>query len=236
MSSVKAIAVDRGGNIYVSNEGGPVSGNLERRSGVTIYPAGSDGNVKPIATLRGTSVDMTKPCCDPCGNNTGIQNAFGIAVDSHGNLYVADYSSEYGPSVLVFSSGTRGNARPASVISGPHTGLHGPTAIAVDSQGDIYVADDDSRTRRGSILLYRAGSNGDAPPIGVIERDGGMFSQIALDHGGNIYATTAVVELADPPSVSVFARGATTPRAIISGDATGLLNGGGIAIGPYFIH
>jgi len=250
--SPKAIAVDSAGNIYVANEEGiPPGPNIERPAGISVYPAGSNGDVKPNATVRGADVNMNLrcPCTDTCcGNDTGIQNPYGIAVDLHSNLYVTTTSGcpkRVGESVRVFPSGSSGNVRPSATISGARTGLDSPAGVALDSRGNIYVA---NAGRYGvgrhdfpaSIRIYSAGSNGDVPPISTITGsntglDGRTVRGIALDPRGDLYLTSDGHDSTES-SVTVYAAGSNgnvKPIAVIGGDNTGLFGAGGIAIGPY---
>ena len=44
-------------------------------------------------------------------------------------------------SVFVYSAGSHGDAAPLATISGSNTGLMEPCGVALDSAGNIYVAD-----------------------------------------------------------------------------------------------
>jgi hypothetical protein len=252
--SPKAMALNSRGNIYVANEEGIAPGpNIERPGGVSVYPAGSNGDVKPSAYIRGADVNMKLPCpCTDtcCGNDTGIQNPYGIAVDLQSNLYVTSTSGcprSKGESVRVFPAGSDGNVKPSAIISGPHTGLTAPNSVAMDSRGDIYVTDYRGQTRegrtivykKGSIIIYRPGSSGDAAPMARIagpktgiDRPG----KIALDSKDRIYVANTTVGPSETESIEVFDAGSNgdlAPRAIIGGDSTGLDGIAGMAIGPY---
>ncbi len=106
------VAVDASGNIYVTDFEGADGG------AVTIYPAGSGGNIAPSATISGSSTDLSMPT--------------GIALDASGNIYVANQN---GNTVTVYPPGSNGNVEPSSVIGGSNTGLFNPTGIAVDASG-----------------------------------------------------------------------------------------------------
>ena len=248
--SPKAIAVDSKGNIYVSNEGGiPPGPNIERPGGVAIYPPGSNGNVKPSAMVRGADVNMQLPCADTCcGNDTGIQNPFGIAVDPRATIFVTTTSGcpqRLGESVRVFPAGSNGNVRPGAVISGANTGLDSPAGVAVDPRGNIYVANAGGYGvgRSGfptGIRIYTIGTNGNVPPIATISGSntglsGRNVRGIALDSKENIYITSDGRDGMES-SITVFKAGSNgnvKPIAVIGGDNTGLSGAGGIAIGPY---
>ena len=67
------IALDSRANIYVSN----YEGGSNHIGTITVYAAGSNGDTTPIATIGGP--------------DTGLNHPFGIAVDSGGKIYVANF-------------------------------------------------------------------------------------------------------------------------------------------------
>ncbi len=190
------IAADATGKVYVANQGAV---NCNRQScyhtgldNVAAYRAGSDGNAKPSAVIRGL--------------DTGLASPSAIAVDHRGDIYVANlgpmkcrpYCScvPSGPgSITVYAPGSNGDVRPITTISGAQTKLGLPYGIALDSNRNIYVlnatgfgevcinfgsgptpatnflgnvAGAGTYGIRGPILVFAAGSNGDAAPIGAI--------------------------------------------------------------------
>src|SRR6185436_19964258 len=110
-------ALDSSGRIYVTNS-----------ESVTIYPAGTEHNVRPVATLRGDATRLVGP--------------LGIAVDSTDRIYVAN--RERGPdsqqpaSVTVYRAGADGNVEPSGIITGAAIGSN-PSGVAVDGNGMLYV-------------------------------------------------------------------------------------------------
>ncbi len=143
LDSPAGIALDSQGNIYVANDlGGPVvAGECYDKGTVTVYPAGSHGNVAPIATISGAETELAYP--------------IGIALDSGGNIYVgnsdtANTSSylKYEPSITVYPAGSNGNTSPVATITGDNTDLGYPLSIALDSSGNIYAADS------GNVVVY----------------------------------------------------------------------------------
>ncbi len=272
------IAVDSSGKIYVAD---PYAGSL------FVYAAGSNGNAAPIATISGSNTGLSAPlgpdtiALDSSGNiyvtasvfgtgiesvfvyaalgsstgmldeapiatiggsNTGLTSPQGIALDSNGNIYVADFG---GPSVLVYSAKSDGNIAPIATISGANTGLIGPAGIAVDSSDKIYVAD----MSAASVLVYPALGSSTGPldefPIATISGNNTALTVpigIALDSGGEIYVSSIAIpnlSFADAGGVLVYpALGSSSgvldefPSATIGGPLTELNLVGSLAIGP----
>jgi sugar lactone lactonase YvrE len=215
----EGIALDSSGNIYVADAGA---------ASVFVYSAGSNGNAAPIATIS--------------GGNTGLTVPIGIALDSIGNIYVTDQTAT---SVFVYpalgnSTGTL-NEAPTASISGDSTELSTPAGIAVDSSGKIYVADSGA----ASVFVYPAlgsstGTLNEAPTASISGGSTELSSPagIAVDSSGNIY-------VADSGAKSVFVYPAlggsgwvsgspatytVAPTASISGSSTGLTSPNGIAL------
>jgi sugar lactone lactonase YvrE len=195
------------GDIYVANGlGGAGYGN------VTIYSAGSNGNVAPIGTIG--------------GSNTGLSSPSELRLDAGGNVYVPN--AQYG-TITVYGAGSVGNVAPLQTISGYNTGLLAPTALALGSSSTpatIYAANDITGSH-AAINVFSPGSNGDVPPIRTIEGAKTKLATadgIALDSGGKIYVSNYY-----PGKITVYAasaEGNVKPIAV----RKGLSNPEGIAI------
>ncbi len=215
----QGIALDSSGKIYVADDG-PFGGGP---GSVFIYPAGSNANTAPTATIS--------------GSNTALSYPQGIALDSSGNIYVTDESAT---SVFIYSAGSKGNVAPTATISGSDTDLDTPEGIALDSSRNIYVADDgdDSCDGTESVYVYPAGSSSNAAPSATIS--GGNTGLcypygIALDSSGNIYVADegAASVFVFPPLASLPSQPNypnVRPIATISGSNTGLSGPYGIAL------
>ena len=154
LDNPSGIGIDSTGKIYVANRGG----GRTNESSMTVYAAGSSGNMKPIATIAGPDTGLDDPC---------------IAVDSNGKIYAGNSND----SITVYLPGSDGNVKPIATIIGPdqgdETGLSQPNGIAIDSRGNIYAANAmDSRWYSDSpgfnVTVYRAGSNGNVKPIATL--------------------------------------------------------------------
>ena len=181
------VALDARGSISVLNS----------NNAITVYPAGSTGNVTPSATI----------------NLSGNIYPAGIARGSDGQLYVANqgecasngqncHQTSLG-AIEIYPAKADGNAKPDAVISGYLTGLASPSAIAVSKRGNIFVANrgpivcsnlpgvsECSSIGDGSITVYAAGSTGNSEPIATIQGPQtrlGVPEEIAVDSSENIY-------------------------------------------------
>jgi hypothetical protein len=109
------IALGRQGGIYVVNYDSP---NRPAPGSVTVYPAGTNGNVAPLRTIS--------------GSNTGLFGSLGIARDGSG-IHVVNQQGGIGRlgSVTAYATGANGNVAPIQTISGPNTQLKHPAGVAV---------------------------------------------------------------------------------------------------------
>jgi hypothetical protein len=202
------------GNIFVANS------NLSGDDRVTVYAAGSSGNVTPIQTIS--------------GSNTGLSDILGIAVGTAGDIFVSSSGGGSGSGhVSVFAAGANGNVAPSQSISGPLTGIDQPYGLAVDPPGNIYVVNNAGE----SVTVFSPGANGNVAPIRTISGSHTGFGDapigIAWGHGppaaGRIYVTQG------NDAVAVFhagANGNATPVKTISGALTDLNQPWAVALGP----
>jgi hypothetical protein len=210
-----AIAVDASGNVYVTQFSGPNGSSCAGE--VTVYAAGSNGNIAPSAIISGCSTELSMP--------------IGIALDSSGNIYVVNLSiansnAENNPSITVYSAGSSGNVSPVAVIAGSATALSNPQAIALDSGGDIYVS---GYTSSGSAIdMYGAGSKGNVSPTATITGSATQLASITgltIDSDGNLYALNNAGGPAFAGSITVYSVGATgdaKPVRTITSSFTGI--------------
>jgi serine/threonine protein kinase, bacterial len=136
------VALDKAGDVFVTNQG--------------MY-----GRVVELAS--GSSTSTVLPF-------TGLYQPQGLAVDSAGAVYVADFNNR----VVKLAAGSNNQA----VL--PFTGLSYPEGVAVDTQGSVYVAD------RGNsrVVKLAAGSNSQAVlPFADLKNPDG----VAVDTAGNVY-------------------------------------------------
>lgn len=113
----------------------------------------------------------------PIGVISGFNRPAGLAVDTKGNLYVANTSSF---DIPVFK---RGQITPFRTLSDPN---ELPYSIAVSRNGTVYVANIAQPSfSQGNVVLYAPGSN--TPSAVYIDPNIKQPSSIAVDGSGNIF-------------------------------------------------
>ncbi len=188
--------------VYVSNAG---------YSSILTFPAHGAGNAPPKILS---------------GPLTGLQDPVGIFVDAFKDIFVVNTVAG---TVLEFSPGKSGNAKPIATITGTNTGLDLPDNVALDGVGNIYVTN--SGQVVDSVTEYAPESNGNVLPIATISgAQTGLAGPtgIVIDRKGVIYVANSSAS-----SITEYAAGSTgdaAPTATITGSDTGLLGPVGITL------
>jgi hypothetical protein len=231
-----AVAIDASGNLYIA------AGTSH-----AVYKVAAQGNVISTVTTSG---------CGTGAVATTLQNAAGIAVAPSGEIYVSDsnanhvcrISSDY-TTVSVYAGFSTGSAGVAG-DGGPATsaGLQGPRGLALDSSGNLYIADATNHRIRmvdrvtGNIST-KAGMLGGAAAFGF-SGDGGPATAarlnlpvaVALDAIRNIYISDSNNNrIRRVDSGGTITTIAGSPVSTFSGDlgpatSAGLLSPSGVAL------
>ncbi|MGB7761281.1 MAG: IPT/TIG domain-containing protein [Bryobacteraceae bacterium] len=178
LNSPQGVAVDSAGNLYIADFGN----NRVRKvsNGVIATVAGTG-----TAGYNGDNVTAT---------SAKLYMPWGVAVDSAGNLYIADSVNgrirkvSNGVITTVAGNGTYG----VSGDNGPATsaGLDGPTGVAVDSAGNLYIVDYERIRKVSNAVIATIAGNGtgfggDNGPATNAQLD--LPAGVALDSAGNLY-------------------------------------------------
>ena len=175
------LAVDSSGNVYVAD-----TYNSTIRM---VTPSGVVSTLVGLAGSRGSS--------DGTGNAARFYYPFGVAVDSSGNLYVADTHNNtirmVAPGGVVSTLAGLAGSSGSSDGTGSAARFNGPSSVAVDASGNVYVADTFNSTIRMvtpgggvSTLAGLAGNEGDSDGTGSAAS---FFipQSVAVDSSGNLY-------------------------------------------------
>jgi sugar lactone lactonase YvrE len=176
------VAVDGTGNVFVAD-------TLNH----TLRKVTSLGVVSTLAGLTGTVGSV-----DGAGSAARFQGPQGLAIDAGNNVYVADTNNHVirkvvpSTGVVTTVAGLAGNSGSADGL-GSLARFNFPSGVAVDSEGNLFVADTENHTIRkilpsGSVstLAGLAGSSGGADGTGSAARFDSP-SDVAVDLSGNVY-------------------------------------------------
>ena len=195
-----------------SGDGGPaVAAELRRPLGVAVDSAGNV-YIADVIDYRIRKVDSTGTITTIAGTGRSgfsgdggpavaaeLHNPRGVAVDSAGNVYIADVSNDRirkvdstGTITTIAGTGELG----FSGDGGPavEAELYYPYGVAVDSAGNLYIADSGNQRIRkvdstGTITTIagtgRSGFSGDGGP--AVEAELRTPRSVAVDSAGNVY-------------------------------------------------
>ncbi len=186
LNNPQGVAADSSGNLYVADTLNNVvrkvspNGTISNFAGNGGAGSSGDGSAATSAQLHGPQ---------------------GLAVDAAGNLFIADtlnakvrkVSAASGVINIVAGSGTPGYGGDGSAAASAQLNL--PIGVAVDSSGNVYIADfGNSRVRKvsasGAIIGTVAGNgstgySGDGGPAANAQLNGPQG--VAVDAAGNLY-------------------------------------------------
>lgn len=214
----ESVAVDTGGNVYVTD-----TANHTIRK---ITPAGL---VTTLAGLAGSS-----------GTNNGIGSAArfylpnGVAVDGNTNVYVGDFYNQTIRKItldgMVTTLAGLAGASGVNNGTGDAARFSYPSRVAVDRGGNVYVADTDNFTIRKitpagvvTTLAGLAGTSGTNDGTGSLARFNQPFG-VAVDASTNVY----VADTGNHTIRKITPAGVVTTLAGLAG-TTGSTNGTGTA-------
>ena len=182
-SSPYGTATDSSGNVYVAD----YTNSTIRK----ITPAGVVTTFAGTAGLTGST--------DATGAAARFKNPSGVATDSAGNVYVADFNNnairKITPAGVVTTlAGTAGTTG-STDATGAAARFNYPSSLACDLAGNVYVVDEGNNTIRTitpagvvTTLAGTAGQSGSTDATGAAARFSFPWG-IACDSGGTLYVT-----------------------------------------------
>jgi gliding motility-associated-like protein len=216
------VAADAAGNVYVADYGN----NLIRE----VTPAGV------VTTLAGSGSNGAT-------NGTGAAASFStpddLAVDPPGNVFVVDNGNnlirKITPAGVVTTFA--GTVSPGLVNGiGTAASFSNPTALTIDAQGNIYVADQKNSlirkiTPAGLVTTFAGSTSGVVNGIGTAAK----FQKpngITIDQNGNLYLTDLSNYLIRKISTTGYSISAALPAGLTFDATTGIISGTPTAASP----
>ncbi|MCU0247941.1 MAG: NHL repeat-containing protein, partial [Bryobacter sp.] len=183
LNSPSGVAADSQGNIYIADSGN----HVVRR----IAPNGIISRYAGNGAAGGVTTDGSQALA------TALNYPMAVAVDSSGNVYVAntfgDTVLRVNPSGQVHRFAGGGASSPNDGDEGPATAavLRRPVSISVNAAGDVFIAEGNRirRVRNGIITTFAgsrtAGDSGDGAPANraSLNYPNGVFA----DSSGNVF-------------------------------------------------
>ena len=193
LTNPQGIAVDSNDNVYIADTGNSLVEKVNSSTGIITIIAGGGG----VAISSANQGNI--------GTHYILSSPKGVAVDSSGNVYIADTTDQFIEKINA-STGIltiiAGNGSSGTPILGAATGspLNLPQGVAVDSSNNIYIADTgnslieevNSATGILSIIAGKLNGSGAVNP-GLPTPGPATNSQlnlphgVAVDSGNNIY-------------------------------------------------
>ena len=188
LGEIDSVAIDSAGNVYAADIGNNMVVKISRLGVLTIVAGNGIGSY--WGGFSGEGGPATQ---------ASLMGPYGIAVDTKGNLYIADTGNsrirKVGPDGIIVTiagngqMGFSGDGGPATEAS-----LGSPFGVAVDSAGNVYIADNyNNRIRKVSPagIISTVAGNGTAGFSG----DGGPATSasvnypwgVGVDTAGNLY-------------------------------------------------
>jgi len=271
MDGDSRVAVDSVGNVYVSNSQNVYKETLQPGGGYVqslVANASNNGSgPEGVAVDASGNVYISTWCCNansvfketlqhdgsyvqtPIGGSIWGRPGGGIAVDSHGNIYVAD--TDIGV-VMVPTTDTSCSTRSDCITlgTGSTAGNSGAYGVAVDSSDNVYIPDNLGRVLQVPQTDLSCATTSDCIEVGPSGLSGA--EGYGFDGSGNLYiadtynsrvvkvlssdltcatpsdCTTVGINLSYPESVAVDASG----NIFISNNGTGAVLEDPATVGP----
>jgi len=225
LNNPEGVAVDAANDVYIADTLNQV---IRCVLAVNGGCGGSTAAVGDIVTVAGNG-NTCKPNNGPCGNGgPAVQGQLteptSVAIDSNGNMYIADHGAHRIRCVLGVAGGCGGSTYAVGDITNTagtgakgFTGNGGPAVkarlsrangVAVDSFGNVYIADSPNNQIR-CVIEVKGGCGGSSLPVGDIVAFAFTGKPSCKGDGGSALTATMnnPLEVVLDPSNNVFVSG-----------------------------
>jgi len=186
------IAIDSGGNIFGTTEGGGAFGNGTEVQGGTVFELALNAGIWRERVLHSFG-----------GGSDGNVPKGGVILDTHGHAYGTTYAGGADGEGTVFAISTAGGSSAEKVIHsfnpGASTGdaAHPATGVTLDSEGNLYggsTSGFDAAAFEGGGIVYKLSPQTGGGwketllfALGHDEFTESIYSNLALDSAGHLY-------------------------------------------------
>jgi sugar lactone lactonase YvrE len=176
-----SIAIDTSNNFYVADSGNNVIRKIDASGNVSTFA----GNPASTGSTDGV------------GTNALFNHPLGVALDKSNNVYVVDFNNnairKITPNGTVSTFAGSAGSSGSNDATGSSARFNGPAAVTVDTNGNVFVADNYNCTIR-KITSSGAVSTLAGSPLayGSVDATGSAArfrypSGVAVDNSGNVY-------------------------------------------------
>ncbi len=226
----RGLAFDASNNLYVADS-----------ANHTIRKISTSGNVTTLAGSVGVPGGL-----DGAGTAARFNNPWGLAVDSAGSVYVADFGNSAirkitAAGVVTTFAGVLGGSG-SSDGTGSGARFFFPAAVALDSAGTyLYVADQGNNTIRRIVVATGVVTTfaGSAGQLGGVDGTGGAARfnnpvHLSVDSAGNVYVAdlnhAAIRKISSAGVVTTLAGSATQGNVDGTGSSARFMTPSGVAV------
>jgi len=245
LDNPQGVFVDGSGDIFIADTGNSALRIATGSQSLTF--AGTTIPANTIVTLAGQPPAACADTSTGCGDNGTATSASlnfptGVAVDSAGNVYIADSqdsvirvvnSSSQNPLTIAGTQILPGDIRTVAGTLGRfgYTGDNGaptsallntPYDVFVDALGNIYIADSDNSSIREVVavsgLIQTIAGNGSG--TGGFSGDGGQATSAELNTPGSVFPGGSGIFLADTDNSRIRQMISTVAVAVVPSSST----------------
>ncbi len=181
-----AIALDAAGDLFIADRFNNRIREVNAKTGLISTVAGTGVGGYNGDGIAATSAELDEP--------------YAIALDANGNIYIADFDNQrvrevnHSSGLISTVAGTGVRGYNGNNIAATSAELNFPNGVAVDSSGDVFVADENNLVREVSATTHLftivAGTgtgdyNGDGIP--ATSADLYLPGPLAVDAAGNLF-------------------------------------------------